>query len=60
MVLPSQVREVLTSMKADAGSIEANVAGEFLLRVDGGATVNNLLMQLQVSQSSSYCQSDNI
>ena len=49
MVLPSQVREVLTSMKADAGSIEANVPGEFLLRVDGGATVNNLLMQLQVS-----------
>lgn len=49
MVLPSQVREVLTSMKADAGSIEASVAGEFLLRVDGGATINNLLMQLQVS-----------
>ncbi|KAG0587936.1 hypothetical protein KC19_2G202700 [Ceratodon purpureus] len=42
-----QVREVLTSMKADAGSIEANVGGEFLLKVDGGATVNNLLMQLQ-------------
>lgn len=52
MVLPSQVREVLTSMKADAGSIEANVGGEFLLKVDGGATVNNLLMQLQVSHLS--------
>lgn len=40
---------MLTSMKADAGNIEANVGGEFLLKVDGGATVNNLLMQLQVS-----------
>lgn len=44
-----QVREVLIAMKADAGNIEVIVGGEFLLRVDGGATVNNLLMQLQVS-----------
>jgi glycerol kinase len=43
-------------MKADAGSIEVSVGGEFLLRVDGGATVNNLLMQLQVS-SCYFCQS---
>lgn len=35
-------------MKADAGSMETKHNGEFLLRVDGGATVNNLLMQLQV------------
>ena len=25
-----------------------NEKGEFLLRVDGGATINNLLMQIQV------------
>lgn len=40
---------MLIAMKADAGNIEVMVGGEFLLRVDGGATVNNLLMQLQVS-----------
>jgi len=39
---------VLIAMKADAGNIEVMVGGEFILRVDGGATVNNLLMQLQV------------
>lgn len=44
----SQVKEVLTAMKADAGNIEVMVGGEFILRVDGGATVNSLLMQLQV------------
>jgi glycerol kinase len=43
-----QAREVLTSMKADAAGGDAKVEGEFLLKVDGGATVNNLLMQLQV------------
>ncbi|KAH8955852.1 hypothetical protein BDL97_07G008000 [Sphagnum fallax] len=42
-----QAREVLTSMKADAAGGDAKVEGEFLLKVDGGATVNNLLMQLQ-------------
>jgi glycerol kinase len=42
-----QVKEVLTAMKADAGNIEVMVGGEFILRVDGGATVNSLLMQLQ-------------
>ena len=38
-----QAKEVLKAMHADAQS-----KGDFLLRVDGGATVNNLLMQLQV------------
>ena len=28
--------------------------GEFLLRVDGGATVNNLLMQIQVKENVSF------
>lgn len=44
-----QVKDVLDSMHKDAGEKgEAkNEKGEFLLRVDGGATVNNLLMQLQ-------------
>lgn len=46
-----QVKEVLNSMHKDAGEKrEAKTRdGEFLLRVDGGATVNNLLMQIQVS-----------
>ncbi|MCO5557933.1 hypothetical protein L7F22_011506 [Adiantum nelumboides] len=39
-----QAKEVLQAMHADA---KLNDAGEFLLRVDGGATVNNLLMQIQ-------------
>ncbi|XP_057479702.1 glycerol kinase-like [Actinidia eriantha] len=44
-----QVKDVLDSMHKDAGEKgEAqNEKGEFLLRVDGGATVNNLLMQIQ-------------
>lgn len=41
-----QVRDVLESMHKDIG--EAKNVDEFLLRVDGGATVNNLLMQTQV------------
>lgn len=45
-----QVKDVLDSMHKDAGdNAEAkDNKGEFLLRVDGGATVNNLLMQIQV------------
>ncbi|KAF9617072.1 hypothetical protein IFM89_033177 [Coptis chinensis] len=45
-----QVKDVLDSMHKDAGdNAEAkDEKGEFLLRVDGGATVNNLLMQIQV------------
>lgn len=45
-----QVRDVLDSMHKDAGDIGEvkNDKGEFILRVDGGATVNNLLMQIQV------------
>lgn len=45
-----QVKDVLDSMHKDAGEKgEAkNEKGEFLLRVDGGATVNTLLMQIQV------------
>ncbi|KAF3633480.1 Glycerol kinase [Capsicum annuum] len=44
-----QVKDVLDSMHKDAGKKgEAKSEGkEFLLRVDGGATVNNLLMQIQ-------------
>uniref|UniRef100_A0A1D1Y1J5 glycerol kinase n=1 Tax=Anthurium amnicola TaxID=1678845 RepID=A0A1D1Y1J5_9ARAE len=44
-----QVKDVLNSMHKDAGEKgEArSEEGEFLLRVDGGATVNNLLMQIQ-------------
>ncbi|KAH7547427.1 hypothetical protein FEM48_Zijuj01G0308900 [Ziziphus jujuba var. spinosa] len=44
-----QVKDVLDSMHKDAGVKGAviNEDGEFLLRVDGGATVNNLLMQIQ-------------
>lgn len=45
-----QVRDVLESMHKDAGEKgeNKNEKGEFLLRVDGGAAVNNLLMQTQV------------
>ncbi|KAI7980941.1 Glycerol kinase [Camellia lanceoleosa] len=46
-----QVKDVLDSMHKDAeekGEVK-NEKGEFLLRVDGGATVNNLLMQIQGS-----------
>ncbi|KAI5660462.1 hypothetical protein M9H77_29255 [Catharanthus roseus] len=44
-----QVKDVLDSMHKDAGEIkpEKSEKEEFLLRVDGGATVNNLLMQIQ-------------
>ncbi|KAL8501996.1 hypothetical protein ACS0TY_021216 [Phlomoides rotata] len=41
-----QVKDVLDSMHKDSGERD-EVKGEFLLRVDGGATVNNLLMQIQ-------------
>lgn len=45
-----QVKDVLDSMIKDAGEKGSlsNDKGEFLLRVDGGATANNLLMQIQV------------
>eukprot|EP01018_Ginkgo_biloba_P006750 Gb_05773 [translate_table: standard] len=43
-----QVKEVLNAMKIDAKQQETeSLNGELLLRVDGGATVNNLLMQIQ-------------
>ncbi|KAK7822894.1 glycerol kinase [Quercus suber] len=44
-----QVKDVLDSMHKDAGEKGEvkNDKGEFVLRVDGGATVNNLLMQIQ-------------
>ncbi|KAL3511923.1 hypothetical protein ACH5RR_024640 [Cinchona calisaya] len=44
-----QVKDVLDSMQKDSGEKgeNKNEKGEFLLRVDGGATVNNLLMQIQ-------------
>lgn len=44
-----QVKDVLDSMHKDAGEKGEvkNEKEEFLLRVDGGATVNNLLMQIQ-------------
>ncbi|KAL6137798.1 hypothetical protein ACLB2K_063087 [Fragaria x ananassa] len=46
-----QVKDVLDSMHKDAGEQGEvkNEKGEFLLRVDGGATVNNLLMQIQAN-----------
>ncbi|KAF8400589.1 hypothetical protein HHK36_013888 [Tetracentron sinense] len=44
-----QVKDVLDSMQKDAGEKGEfkDENGEFLLRVDGGATINNLLMQIQ-------------
>ncbi|KAL3511918.1 hypothetical protein ACH5RR_024635 [Cinchona calisaya] len=44
-----QVKDVLDSMQKDSGEKgeNKNEKGEFLLRVDGGATVDNLLMQIQ-------------
>eukprot|EP00268_Persea_americana_P010639 TRINITY_DN1432_c1_g1_i1.p1 TRINITY_DN1432_c1_g1~~TRINITY_DN1432_c1_g1_i1.p1 ORF type:complete len:531 (+),score=99.04 TRINITY_DN1432_c1_g1_i1:501-2093(+) len=44
-----QVKDVLDSMHKDTGGVEGleESKKEFLLRVDGGATVNNLLMQTQ-------------
>lgn len=52
-----QVNDVLSSMHKDAGEEGEvrNESGEFLLRVDGGATINNLLMQTQV-QSAMCCK----
>lgn len=45
-----QVKDVLDSMHKDAGTKDEAKSDktEFLLRVDGGATINNLLMQIQV------------
>ncbi|CAK8574611.1 unnamed protein product [Lathyrus sativus] len=45
-----QVKDVIDSMRKDSGFNESNKE-EFLLRVDGGATVNNLLMQIQADLS---------
>ncbi|XP_059670755.1 glycerol kinase-like [Cornus florida] len=44
-----QVKDVLDSMHKDAGEKGEvkNEKGEFLLRVDGGAAINDLLMQIQ-------------
>ncbi|KAH9667097.1 glycerol kinase [Citrus sinensis] len=44
-----QVKDVLDSMQKDAveKGVIKDAKSEFLLRVDGGATVNNLLMQIQ-------------
>ncbi|KAF5203384.1 hypothetical protein FRX31_007031 [Thalictrum thalictroides] len=46
----SVAKDVLDSMHKDAGdnAESKDKKGEFLLRVDGGATANNLLMQIQV------------
>jgi len=41
-----QVKDVLDSMHKDSGESESQK--KLLLRVDGGAAVNNLLMQIQV------------
>ncbi|KAL8122147.1 hypothetical protein AgCh_018766 [Apium graveolens] len=40
-----QVKDVLDSMHKDATEVQSEE--KFLLRVDGGATINNLLMQIQ-------------
>ncbi|KHN38002.1 glycerol kinase-like [Glycine soja] len=40
-----QVKDVLDSIYKDSGESESQK--KFLLRVDGGAAVNNLLMQIQ-------------
>ncbi|KAH9715329.1 glycerol kinase [Citrus sinensis] len=44
-----QVKDVLDSMQKDVveKGVIKDAKSEFLLRVDGGATVNNLLMQIQ-------------
>lgn len=47
-----QVKDVLDSMHKDVGErADERNPRDFLLRVDGGATVNNLLMQIQVCLS---------
>ncbi|CAL0308798.1 unnamed protein product [Lupinus luteus] len=45
-----QVNDVLNSMQKDMGKVESS---DYLLRVDGGATVNNLLMQIQADLTGS-------
>ncbi|KAE9616112.1 putative glycerol kinase [Lupinus albus] len=45
-----QVNDVLDSMQKDMGKVESS---DYLLRVDGGATVNNLLMQIQADLTGS-------
>lgn len=50
-----QVRDVVESMHEDAG-LSPEEKKEFLLRVDGGAAVNNLLMQIQVRTTSHAMQ----
>eukprot|EP00850_Spirogloea_muscicola_P018433 SM000168S02632 [mRNA] locus=s168:281215:284144:- [translate_table: standard] len=42
-----QAREVLEAMRKDAGVGEMKSGDDFLLHVDGGASSNDLLMQLQ-------------
>ena len=51
------MKDVLDSMHKDAGEKGEvkNEKGEFVLSVDGGATVNNLLMQIQVRAPISTC-----
>ncbi|KAK9690414.1 hypothetical protein RND81_09G126200 [Saponaria officinalis] len=46
-----QVKDVLDSMHKDTGGKGEvkNDKGEFVLRVDGGATANNLLLQIQAN-----------
>ncbi|GAU16318.1 hypothetical protein TSUD_116670, partial [Trifolium subterraneum] len=41
-----QVKDVIDAMHKDSGADQSKT-DEFLLRVDGGATINNLLMQTQ-------------
>lgn len=48
-----QVKDVIDSMNKDAGGVGSKKE-EFLLRVDGGATANNLLMQIQVWTNFSF------
>jgi len=49
-----QVKDVIDSMHKDSGADQSK-KDEFLLRVDGGATVNNLLMQTQVCTNFAFC-----
>ncbi|KAL5072441.1 hypothetical protein RYX36_011425 [Vicia faba] len=45
-----QVKDVIDSMRKDSGFSDSEKE-EFLLRVDGGATVNNLMLQTQADLS---------
>ena len=45
------MKDVLDSLQKDAVEKGVIKDAKFLLRVDGGATVNNLLMQIQVYTS---------